>query len=108
MPPAESLLAIIRTVLHAIICMYEYLRLTYPITHTERYVDFRPTDALLLNLLTLFCVVFGIPDVVLLWAGGAISIGYAELAAIILFLLPPAITLGFMELLLLYSKFMRL
>ncbi|MDO8407631.1 MAG: hypothetical protein Q7S95_00130 [bacterium] len=107
MPPAESLLAIVRAILYAVTCMYEYLRLTYPITHTERYFDFRPTDALLLNLLMFPFICIGIPVVVALLAVGVIPVGHATFAAVALFLLPPALTLGFMELLLLYSKCTR-
>ena len=107
MPPAESLLAIVNAILYAVLCVYEYLRLTYPITHTERYLDFRPWDALLLNQLMFPFICIGIPVVIALWAVGVISVGYAVLVAVALFLLPPALTLGFMELRLFYSKFTR-
>src|SRR3989344_1257595 len=107
MPPSEALLYLFRSSLYVITCVYDYLRLTYPITHTERYFDFRPADALLLNLLAFVFVLCGVPLVVIAGAVGAIPVGYAMLASVALFLLPPAITLGFMELLLLYTKFTR-
>ncbi|MDP2593720.1 MAG: hypothetical protein Q8P36_00035 [bacterium] len=107
MPPSEAILWLFRYSLYVIARVYDYLRLTYPILHTERYCDFRPGEVFLLNFLECVFVLVGIPVVVALWAVGAVPVGYATLAAVALFLLPPAITLGFMELLLLYSKFTR-
>lgn len=104
MPPSEAILWLFRSFLYTLACVYDYLWLTYPILHTERYCGFRPGEVLLLDFLECVFVLVGIPAVVLLLAVGVISIGYAALAAVVLFLLPPALVMGFMELVLLCKR----
>ncbi len=95
--PSESIVALFRWVLYAVNLMYDCLWLTYPIMHTERYIDSRPGDALLLDLLIFGLVIFGIPVVGVLAILGVMTSGHAALAAIGLFLAPPVLTIGYFE-----------
>ena len=59
----------------------------------------------MLDGLTLLLVVIGIPVVGVMWVFGAISLAHAGLAAGILFLSPPALTIGYLEIVgLLYRR----
>ncbi len=89
------------------VVVYWKARLTYPMLHTDRYIDFRPGDVFLFDGFVILFVFGGIPLVILLWAVGVIPAGYAALAAVVLFLLPPAITFGFMEIVLLCQRSKR-
>ena len=97
MPPHEAVRVLFRWFLYATIGAYELLRLTYPITHTERYVDCRPGDALLLHCSTVVFVLVGIPVIVALALAGMIPVGYAALVALGLFLAPPVCTIAAAE-----------
>lgn len=94
---------LLRGALHDVMSVYYWLGLMYPITHTKRYIDFRPGDAFLFNALAFILVVIGIP----LWVGIGLATGmtgwyWAGLVG--LFLAPPALTIGYLEFALLYIR----
>lgn len=95
-PPnlTEAVFALARLV----VGVYWRLRLTYPIHYTDRYIDFRPGDAFILIFLIIACVLVGIPVWLIVGWFTVLSLGAYLGVAFALFLLPPALTTGYMEL----------
>ncbi len=104
----QTLRSLLIDMIWATSSVYSYLGLTYVIEKTDRYIDARPRDALLLQLLILNFVVVGIPVLTLFWLVGAISYVFSSFVFLLLgfFLAPPLLTILVMEILVWWkSKF---
>lgn len=89
--------AALRSVNRWLLELYYRTGLTWPMTHTERYVRLRPGDGIIFNILTMILGAIGIPLACLAWAAGWISTKALVATVAVLFLLPPLITFSFCE-----------